>query len=378
MSRSVYRKVIVGRPPPRYTPTTGSAEFRMRCTWGSAAMLIIVRLSFLLFCLVIVVVFRPATLPLPVALASSTILAGLAILCEARLKLLGSARSGWLITGTLAGVLAGAASAIVLQSSVSAVAWHVLLPPFCLLFFGYSGAWAGAGMADHFTRPATPSNIAVANAGTAKVLDTSTIIDGRIADVADAGFLDGPVIVAEFILRELQAVADSTDASKRQRGRRGLDMLERMRNCKRIKIQVVADDFAGIREVDLKLIELAKKYHGRLVTNDFNLNKVAQLHDIPVMNVNDLANTLRPVVLPGERLSIAILKEGKEPSQGIGYLNDGTMVVVDHARRSIGHTIDVQVTSVLQTPSGKMIFGRCDENQARSPESLATLSATGT
>ncbi len=342
-------------------------------------MLNIVRLSFFLICLVVVGALRPSTIPLPVALASGAVLAVVAILCEARLKVLGSARSGWLLSGALAGILAGAASAVVLQSSVTAVAWHVLLPPLCLLFFGYSGAWAGAGLADSFTAAVPPAALpSHGMPGTAKVLDTSTIIDGRIADVADAGFLDGPVIVAEFILRELQAVADSTDASKRQRGRRGLDMLERMRNCKRIKIQVVSDDFASIREVDLKLIELAKKYEGRLVTNDFNLNKVAQLHDIPVMNVNDLANTLRPVVLPGERLSIAILKEGKEPGQGIGYLNDGTMVVVDHARRSIGHTVDVQVTSVLQTPSGKMIFGRCDENQGRPHETLAAFSATGT
>ena len=342
-------------------------------------MLNIVRLSFFLFCLVVVGAFRPSTLNLPVALAGGAVLAVVAILCEMRLKVLSGARSGWIIAGVLAGTLAGAASAVVLQSSIASRSWHVLLPPLSLLFFGYCGAWAGAGLADSFGPAASSSSLPVdGTAGTAKILDTSTIIDGRIADVADAGFLDGPVIVAEFILRELQAVADSTDASKRQRGRRGLDMLERMRNCKRIKIQVVADDFAGIREVDLKLIELAKKYQGRLVTNDFNLNKVAQLHDIPVMNVNDLANTLRPVVLPGERLSIAILKEGKEPSQGIGYLNDGTMVVVDHARRSIGHTVDVQVTSVLQTPSGKMIFGRCDENHGRPHETLATFSATGT
>ena len=336
-------------------------------------MLNIVRLSFFLFCLVVVGAVRPSTISLPIALASGAALAGVAVLCEVRSRKVGQVHCGWLVAGLLAGIVAGAAAAAVLQPSISTSAWHVLLAPFCLLFFGYSGAWAGSDLAGSFAPAAPPSSLPVEmTAGTAKVLDTSTIIDGRIADVADAGFLDGPVIVAEFILRELQAVADSTDASKRQRGRRGLDMLERMRSCKRIKIQVVADDFAGIREVDLKLIELAKKYHGRLITNDFNLNKVAQLHDIPVMNVNDLANTLRPVVLPGERLSIAILKEGKEPSQGVGYLNDGTMVVVDHARRSIGHTIDVQVTSVLQTPSGKMIFGRCDENQARSQESLAT------
>jgi uncharacterized protein YacL len=198
-----------------------------------------------------------------------------------------------------------------------------------------------------------------------KVLDTSVIIDGRIADVAETGFMDGTYVVPEFVLRELQVVADSTDSSKRQRGRRGLDMLQRMQSNSNLQIQIVPDDFPSIKEVDLKLLELAKKWDAKVVTNDFNLNKVAQLHRVEVLNVNDLANALKPVVLPGEKMHILILKEGKEYNQGVGYLDDGTMVVVDHARRVIGRSVEITVTSVLQTASGKMIFGKLDENAAR-------------
>ncbi len=173
----------------------------------------------------------------------------------------------------------------------------------------------------------------------AKVLDTSVIIDGRIADIAEAGFIDGMMVVPEFVLRELQMVADSTDGSKRQRGRRGLDMLQRMQSSDKIQVQIVPDDFPSIREVDLKLLELAKKWEAKVVTNDFNLNKVAHLHHVEVLNINDLANALKPVVLPGEHMNVLILKEGKEYNQGVGYLDDGTMVVVDHARKLIGRSV---------------------------------------
>jgi uncharacterized protein YacL len=195
-----------------------------------------------------------------------------------------------------------------------------------------------------------------------KVLDTSVIIDGRIADIAEAGFIDGMLVVPEFVLRELQVVADSTDGSKRQRGRRGLDMLQRMQSSDKVQVQIVPDDFPSIREVDLKLLELAKKWEAKVVTNDFNLNKVAHLHHVDVLNINDLANALKPVVLPGERMNVLVLKEGKEYNQGVGYLDDGTMVVVDHARKLIGRSVQISVTSVLQTASGKMIFGKMDEN----------------
>jgi uncharacterized protein YacL len=177
--------------------------------------------------------------------------------------------------------------------------------------------------------------------------------------------MDGVYVIPEFVLRELQIVADSTDSSKRQRGRRGLDMLQRMQSNSNLQIQIVPDDFPSIKEVDLKLLELAKKWDAKVVTNDFNLNKVAHLHRVDVLNVNDLANALKPVVLPGEKMNILILKEGKEYNQGVGYLDDGTMVVVDHARRVIGRSVEISVTSVLQTASGKMIFGRLDEAASR-------------
>ncbi|HEX3559801.1 MAG TPA: TRAM domain-containing protein [Pyrinomonadaceae bacterium] len=195
-----------------------------------------------------------------------------------------------------------------------------------------------------------------------KILDTSVIIDGRIADVAETGFLSGTIVIPQFILRELQQVADSPDSSKRQRGRRGLDMLNRLQSNPSLDIQVVDNDFPAVKEVDLKLLELSKALDGVVVTNDFNLNKVAQLHGIQVLNINELANSLKPVVLPGEAMRVFILKEGKEYNQGVAYLDDGTMVVVDNARRMIGKNADIAVTSVLQTTAGKMIFGRLWED----------------
>ena len=191
-----------------------------------------------------------------------------------------------------------------------------------------------------------------------KILDTSVIIDGRIADVCETGFVDGTLVIPQFVLKELQLVADSADSTKRNRGRRGLDILQRVQKMSGIDVTISDMDFPDIREVDLKLIELARALQGKIVTNDFNLNKVAQLRGVEVLNVNELANSLKPVVLPGEVMKVFILKEGKEYNQGVAYLDDGTMVVVDNARRMISKTIDIVVTSVLQTTAGKMIFGR--------------------
>lgn len=206
-----------------------------------------------------------------------------------------------------------------------------------------------------------------------KILDTSVIIDGRIADVAETGFLSGALIIPNFILAELQQVADSPDSSKRQRGRRGLDMLQRLRNNSKLDVQILETDFPQIREVDLKLIELGKQLEAVIVTNDFNLNKVSQLRGVAVLNINELANALKPVVLPGEAMRVFILKEGKEYNQGVAYLDDGTMVVVDNARRLIGKTADIAVTSVLQTTAGKMIFGRLWEEKEDSSEIAAAI-----
>ena len=198
---------------------------------------------------------------------------------------------------------------------------------------------------------------------TYKILDTSVIIDGRISDICDTGFLDGTLVIPHFVLRELQQVADSSDALKRNRGRRGLDILQKIQKAAGVKVQFVENDYPAIREVDMKLIELAKEFDAKIVTNDFNLNKVAQLRGVEVLNINELANALRPVYLPGETMKVFILKEGKELNQGIAYLDDGTMVVVDNARKMIGKTVDSSVTSVLQTTAGKMIFGRYEEKR---------------
>ena len=194
-----------------------------------------------------------------------------------------------------------------------------------------------------------------------KVLDTSVIIDGRIADICETGFLDGTLVVPQFVLRELQQVADSSDSLKRNRGRRGLDILQKIQKMSGVHVQIVETDFPEVREVDLKLIELARKMSGKIVTNDFNLNKVAQLRGVAVLNINELANSLKPVVLPGEVLRVFVIKEGKEQGQGVAYLDDGTMVVVDQGRKALGRTIEVTVTSVLQTTAGKMIFCRWAE-----------------
>jgi uncharacterized protein YacL len=200
-----------------------------------------------------------------------------------------------------------------------------------------------------------------------KILDTSVIIDGRIADICETSFLDGVLMIPQFVLRELQMVADSADSLKRNRGRRGLDVLQRIQKMSNLNVQIVEDDFPHVRDVDMKLIELAKRHGAKIVTNDFNLNKVAQLHGVEVLNINELTNALKPVVLPGEMMRVFILKEGKEYNQGVAYLDDGTMVVVDNAKRMISKTIDVSVTSVLQTTAGKMIFGRYDERAQQTP-----------
>jgi uncharacterized protein YacL len=231
-------------------------------------------------------------------------------------------------------------------------------------FMAYIGLMVGAAkgelldlslLSDYFTdKPATKRDY--------KILDTSVIIDGRIADVAETGFLGGTLVIPQFVLRELQQVADSPDSSKRQRGRRGLDMLQRLRNNSNLDIQIVENDYLNVKEVDLKLIELGKELDAVIVTNDFNLNKVSQLRGVNVLNINELANALKPVVLPGEAMKVFILKEGKEYNQGVAYLDDGTMVVVDNARKLIGKNAEVAVTSVLQTTAGKMIFGRLWED----------------
>ena len=289
--------------------------------------------------------------------------AALVIVFELRVRALSLRRLIGAVAGSVLGIFGAALFCMVLRSALLPGPTSAVLQIFVLLLMTYIGLLVGTSKGE-LLNPAALGTLFASERATrrsAKVMDTSVIIDGRIADIAEAGFVDGVIVVPEFVLRELQTVADSTDGSKRQRGRRGLDMLQRMQSNTALDVQIVPDDFPSIREVDLKLLELAKKWGAKVVTNDFNLNKVAHLHRVDVLNINDLANALKPVVLPGERMTVTILKEGKEYNQGVGYLDDGTMVVVDHARKLIGKTVDITVTSVLQTASGKMIFGKLEE-----------------
>ncbi len=191
-----------------------------------------------------------------------------------------------------------------------------------------------------------------------KILDTSVIIDGRILDICQTEFLEGELIIPRFVLSELQHIADSSDSLKRNRGRRGLDILNKMTKISENRVNIVGKDYNESMEVDAKIIKLAKEIKAKVITNDYNLNKVAQLEGIPVLNINDLSNALKAVILPGEEMNTQIIKEGKEPEQGIAYLDDGTMIVVEDGHKYIGKNVNVLVTSILQTPAGRMIFGR--------------------
>jgi len=204
-----------------------------------------------------------------------------------------------------------------------------------------------------------------------KVLDTSVIIDGRVADLCETGFLEGTFLVPHFILDELQHIADSSDSLKRARGRRGLDILNKVQKMPEVDVRIIDEDFPQVKEVDAKLVVLAKKMNAKIITNDLNLNKVAELQGVRVLNINELCNALRPVVLPGETIRVFVLKEGKEAGQGVAYLDDGTMIVVDNARRHIGKNVDVVVTSVLQTTAGRMIFTRLKEETEREELQIA-------
>ncbi len=267
------------------------------------------------------------------------------------------------ILGIVGAFLIGVLISIQKEAAVSAE-MQTFLTISLAFFMGYIGLMVGAAKGDYLDLSALGGIFSDKNVKRDyKILDTSVIIDGRIADVAETGFLGGTLIIPQFILTELQQVADSSDSSKRQRGRRGLDMLQRLRNNSNLDIQIIETDFPAVKEVDLKLIELGKQLDAVIVTNDFNLNKVSQLRGVNVLNINELANALKPVVLPGEAMRVFILKEGKEYNQGVAYLDDGTMVVVDNARRLIGKSADVAVTSVLQTTAGKMIFGRLWEEK---------------
>jgi uncharacterized protein YacL len=271
--------------------------------------------------------------------------------------------AGW---GLGAGLLAGWLLGALYRSVVHTPEMASFVRIFFLVIMPYIGLLIGTKKPE-WLEPANIASLFRERRGgrSQKILDTSVIIDGRIADLCDTGFVEGTLVVPRFVLKELQAVADSPDALKRQRGRRGLDVLDHLQKSSQVAVVLSDLDYPEIGDVDSKIIEFAKAMDAEIVTTDFNLNKVARIHGIKVLNINDLVNALRPVALPGETMSVFILKEGKEKDQGVGYLDDGTMVVVDNSRRMIGQTVDITVTSVLQTTVGKMIFGRFNNGEAK-------------
>jgi uncharacterized protein YacL len=300
----------------------------------------------------------------PIAEAIAGALLGCAVVVfEIRLRRVSLKRLIGSAIGSILGIFGAYLFTLVIHNSLSAGKLQSFLQLFVMLLMAYVGLIVGAAKGDLLNLSALGGIFGGEKQSKKqyKILDTSVIIDGRIADIAETGFLDGILVIPSFVLRELQLVADSADSLKRNRGRRGLDILQRVQKITTLAVQIVEDDFPSVREVDMKLIELGKLYEGKIVTNDFNLNKVAQLHGVEVLNINELANSLKPIVLPGEAMKVFILKDGKEYNQGVAYLDDGTMVVVDNARKMIGKTIDISVTSVLQTTAGKMIFGKFDE-----------------
>ena len=310
--------------------------------------------------------FRPQTEPFWSAALLGTAAAVFAIFLERRFARISLKRTVGITVGMVAGLFSASLISVVLSHVGDNAPAIRFIQIVCLLVLVYFGATTGAAKGELLNLNAlgvfgTESD----QHSSCKILDTSVIIDGRIADIAETGFLDGVLVIPQFVLHELQMVADSQDSMKRTRGRRGLDVLQRLQKMTQVKIRIADEDFPQVREVDMKLIELAKVYNCKIVTNDFNLNKVAHVRGVEVLNINELTNSLKPVVLPGELMRVFILKEGKEYNQGVAYLDDGTMVVVDNARRMISKTVDISVTSVLQTTAGKMIFGKFDErNQA--------------
>ncbi|MEJ2718094.1 MAG: TRAM domain-containing protein [Deltaproteobacteria bacterium] len=263
------------------------------------------------------------------------------------------------VVGGAVGLTAGAVLAVIIMSGIPSTsrpspALSATIYGFLIFILGVIGMQIGAKAAKEMgkrSRGEQPDESRIAG-----ILDTSVIIDGRVADVCETGFLAGDLVIPEFVLHELQMIADSSESTKRTRGRRGLDILNKMQKQSYVNIIIDGTDYPSIKEVDQKLIQLAKEKGFAILTNDFNLNKVAEVHSIQVLNINRLANALKPIVLPGETMKVQVIKEGKEAGQGVAYLDDGTMVVIDNGRRYMGRTLEVTVTSVLQTTAGRMIF----------------------
>ncbi|MHB8171915.1 MAG: PIN domain-containing protein [Thermincolia bacterium] len=272
------------------------------------------------------------------------------------------------IVGGVIGLIAGLIIAILLGTAFSGV-YIVgnIIKMVGALVFGYLGLSIGTkkkeellGIFSFFTRFNKEKQSKTENkpAHHYKILDTSVIIDGRIADICKSGFIEGVLVIPGFVLEELRHIADSSDLLKRNRGRRGLDILNKIRKELDVLVQINETDFEDLAEVDSKLVRLAQVLGGTVITNDYNLNKVAELQGVKVLNINELANAVKPMVLPGEEMVVQVIKDGKESGQGVAYLDDGTMIVVDNGKRHMGQTISVQVTSVLQTAAGRMIFAK--------------------
>jgi uncharacterized protein YacL len=324
---------------------------------------LIVRLIFSIACIAAGFHFHPFGLSNLMAAGVGLVFSISVFLFEIRLQRASMRRLIGAAIGSILGILGAYLMGLVLARTTIPEGSRSFLDVALLLVMTYIGLVVGANKGDMLNLAALGGLFGSERSTRRmpKVLDTSVIIDGRIADICEAHFLDGVMLIPQFVLRELQFVADSADSLKRQRGRRGLEVLQRIQKMPHLEVEIADDDFPNIADVDLKLIELAKRYDGKILTNDYNLNKVASLQGIEILNVNQLANALKPVVLPGETMRVFILREGKEYNQGVAYLDDGTMVVVDGARRMINKTIDITVTSVHQTTAGKMIFGRLDE-----------------
>jgi len=354
----------------------GAGNCALAAVRGAIAVdLILIRLIFVIFVAITCYLIHPFGLSARVDAAIGSLIGFAIIIFEWRLLRVSLKRLIGAAIGSILGIFGAYLFALVIRNSLLDSPLRSFLQLMVMLLMAYVGLIVGANKGDLLNLAALGGIFGGEKQlkKSYKILDTSVIIDGRIADIAETGFLDGIVVTPQCVLRELQLVADSGDSLKRNRGRRGLDILQRLQKVASVQIQIVEDDFPGVREVDLKLIELAKLYEGKIITNDFNLNKVAQLQGVEVLNINELANALKPIVLPGETMRVFILKEGKEYNQGVAYLDDGTMVVVDNARKMIGKTIDVSVTSVLQTTAGKMIFGKWDERAAARVESRPVL-----
>jgi uncharacterized protein YacL len=322
-----------------------------------------IRLIFTVVCVAAGYHFRPFSLSHLLGAIVGFVFAFAVILFEVRLRRASLRRLIGAVIGSILGILGAYLTTLVLVHTSMPESTRSFISLAVFLVMAYIGLIVGANKGDMLNLQALGGLFGTERGSRQiyKVLDTSVIIDGRVVDIAEAHFIDGTIIIPQFVLRELQMVADSADPLRRQRGRRGLEVLQRIQKMPHLDVQIAEDDFQNIAEVDLKLIELAKRYDAKIITNDFNLNKVATLQGIEILNVNQLANALKPVVLPGETMRVFILREGKEYNQGVAYLDDGTMVVVDGARKMINKTIDISVTSVHQTTAGKMIFGRYDE-----------------